>query len=178
MPERRKSRGERAAEASGGKAAWAKRLRRAPRFSERGALRQEKPACQCLGGGHRGVPICCLESRGGRLCHLPAEWRAKAATRCRNPKDRDEQAGSPRRIRRSFHEAQRRSWPTCHRPGGGRRNSLGLRLDRKSTRLHSSHVETSDAVFCLKKKKIVADIAVNFYNNVLVDDAKLESTIT
>src|SRR5690349_23763133 len=27
-------------------------------------------------------------------------------------------------------------------------------LDRKSTRLNSSHVETSYAVFCLKKKKI------------------------
>src|SRR5690349_21914314 len=31
--------------------------------------------------------------------------------------------------------------------------SLRLRLDRKSTRLNSSHVEISYAVFCLKKKK-------------------------
>src|SRR5204863_6712558 len=30
---------------------------------------------------------------------------------------------------------------------------LGLLLDRKSTRLNSSHVEISYAVFCLKKKK-------------------------
>src|SRR5690349_24932110 len=30
---------------------------------------------------------------------------------------------------------------------------LGLRRDRKSTRLNSSHVEISYAVFCLKKKK-------------------------
>src|SRR5438874_5735347 len=30
---------------------------------------------------------------------------------------------------------------------------LGVRLDRKSTRLNSSHVEISYAVFCLKKKK-------------------------
>src|SRR5204862_1805812 len=29
-----------------------------------------------------------------------------------------------------------------------------MRIDRKSTRLNSSHVETSYAVFCLKKKKI------------------------
>src|SRR5438874_8017235 len=29
----------------------------------------------------------------------------------------------------------------------------GCRLDRKSTRLNSSHVEISYAVFCLKKKK-------------------------
>src|SRR5690349_22845513 len=33
----------------------------------------------------------------------------------------------------------------------GRR--IGWDLDRKSTRLNSSHVETSYAVFCLKKKK-------------------------
>src|SRR5690606_40399993 len=30
----------------------------------------------------------------------------------------------------------------------------GIRLDRKSTRLNSSHVKTSYAVFCLKKKYI------------------------
>src|SRR5438874_10422315 len=33
---------------------------------------------------------------------------------------------------------------------GGRRHRL---VDRKSTRLNSSHVEISYAVFCLKKKK-------------------------
>src|SRR5438874_104267 len=32
-------------------------------------------------------------------------------------------------------------------------NSLKIRRDRKSTRLNSSHVEISYAVFCLKKKK-------------------------
>src|SRR5256885_11468031 len=31
---------------------------------------------------------------------------------------------------------------------------LGLRTDRKSTRLNSSHLVISYAVFCLKKKKI------------------------
>src|SRR5690606_40735124 len=31
---------------------------------------------------------------------------------------------------------------------------IGLNLDRKSTRLNSSHVKTSYAVFCLKKKSI------------------------
>src|SRR5438270_5060831 len=33
-----------------------------------------------------------------------------------------------------------------------RRNSLGLDLDRKSTRLNSSYSQISYAVFCLKKK--------------------------
>src|SRR5690606_40045146 len=31
------------------------------------------------------------------------------------------------------------------------------KLDRKSTRLNSSHVKISYAVFCLKKKKILSD---------------------
>src|SRR5438874_9170447 len=35
--------------------------------------------------------------------------------------------------------------------------SARLILDRKSTRLNSSHVEISYAVFCLKKKKIKKD---------------------
>src|SRR5688572_33358593 len=37
-------------------------------------------------------------------------------------------------------------------PAPGRRASAGL--DRKSTRLNSSHSQISYAVFCLKKKKI------------------------
>src|SRR5438874_9815175 len=40
--------------------------------------------------------------------------------------------------------------PELHRGGSGRH----LGTDRKSTRLNSSHVEISYAVFCLKKKKI------------------------
>src|SRR5688572_31159564 len=35
----------------------------------------------------------------------------------------------------------------------GRDRGLGHRLDRKSTRLNSSHSQISYAVFCLKKKK-------------------------
>src|SRR5690349_23124470 len=35
----------------------------------------------------------------------------------------------------------------------GSHGSIGARRDRKSTRLNSSHVEISYAVFCLKKKK-------------------------
>src|SRR5690606_37137083 len=33
--------------------------------------------------------------------------------------------------------------------------SVGYMLDRKSTRLNSSHVKISYAVFCLKKKKVI-----------------------
>src|SRR5436309_7959745 len=37
-------------------------------------------------------------------------------------------------------------------------------LDRKSTRLNSSHVKISYAVFCLKKKKQKEDVLVYEYN--------------
>src|SRR5437870_8150046 len=36
------------------------------------------------------------------------------------------------------------------------------RIDRKSTRLNSSHVAISYAVFCLKKKKRIRDLQVVF----------------
>src|SRR6266498_4488983 len=35
------------------------------------------------------------------------------------------------------------------------REALGVRRDRKSTRLNSSHVRISYAVFCLKKNKLM-----------------------
>src|SRR5438874_7453028 len=44
--------------------------------------------------------------------------------------------------------------PAAGRPGQGRAGFLGPGpRDRKSTRLNSSHVEISYAVFCLKKKR-------------------------
>src|SRR5690349_22154330 len=48
--------------------------------------------------------------------------------------------------------------------GAGRlvtRTRTGARRDRKSTRLNSSHVEISYAVFCLKKKKKNKNILCN-----------------
>src|SRR5437870_8828935 len=38
-------------------------------------------------------------------------------------------------------------------PGLGGTSAVAILLDRKSTRLNSSHVAISYAVFCLKKKK-------------------------
>src|SRR5207249_9824544 len=49
-----------------------------------------------------------------------------------------------------------RSDPFMNRPGGMRASRMPTPLvisDRKSTRLNSSHVSISYAVFCLKKKK-------------------------
>src|SRR5204863_648128 len=49
-----------------------------------------------------------------------------------------------------------------HRLGGGRAK------DRKSTRLNSSHVEISYAVFCLKKKKKKSNHNYYKYKNCIV----------
>src|SRR2546426_7817678 len=64
---------------------------------------------------------------------------------------------------RSCCESRLRSWPAIFLRGGRgglRRNGpsgRGDREDRKSTRLNSSHLVISYAVFCLKKKKINND---------------------
>src|SRR2546430_10880492 len=44
--------------------------------------------------------------------------------------------------------------------GPGRAEAVRLLLDRKSTRLNSSHSQISYAVFCLKKKKTKSDAAI------------------
>src|SRR5690349_23491386 len=57
---------------------------------------------------------------------------------------------------RSFHQGVHRDWVRDHwrlgRTARRRRWCRRRHRDRKSTRLNSSHVEISYAVFCLKKK--------------------------
>src|SRR5436305_9519265 len=58
------------------------------------------------------------------------------------------------RHRRLRHFGARRgSHPRCGRRGDAAAAVAAAVLDRKSTRLNSSHVRISYAVFCLKKKK-------------------------
>src|SRR3989442_6353474 len=67
---------------------------------------------------------------------------------------RDGTAGrSPTRLRREG-ELRRRAGHHVERRtlGGGQTGRGGGQRDRKSTRLNSSHVRISYAVFCLKKK--------------------------
>src|SRR5690349_22913056 len=64
----------------------------------------------------------------------------------------------PDRVRPAAGRGPRFQSARCTSPlrgAQGRRNLRGRRgrRDRKSTRLNSSHVEISYAVFCLKKKK-------------------------
>src|SRR5690606_41614265 len=44
-------------------------------------------------------------------------------------------------------------WPTVNDEYTDKEAASQMKLDRKSTRLNSSHVKISYAVFCLKKKK-------------------------
>src|SRR5690349_22998688 len=60
------------------------------------------------------------------------------------------------RSRAARGDRRSRASPFARRPASvwrGRRPRDTSRRDRKSTRLNSSHVEISYAVFCLKKKK-------------------------
>src|SRR5688572_31036887 len=65
------------------------------------------------------------------------------------PRPRVGSKGSSRRGTRCA--ARGRTPPPLRRPAGGAVHRLPL--DRKSTRLNSSHSQISYAVFCLKKKK-------------------------
>src|SRR5690554_2782583 len=66
--------------------------------------------------------------------------------------------GDGRRHRRGDHDGEQRPDRPALRQGPGDGHAPGVRGprrlgDRKSTRLNSSHVRISYAVFCLKKKK-------------------------
>src|SRR5690349_22880162 len=55
-----------------------------------------------------------------------------------------------------------------HSLGGGIAMQFSYLLDRKSTRLNSSHVEISYAVFCLKKKKKKSIQNIQYISNISV----------
>src|SRR5690606_41339567 len=60
----------------------------------------------------------------------------------------------PGRMPQGRHRARRHGQRTAALPDPDARGlQRALRQDRKSTRLNSSHVKISYAVFCLKKKK-------------------------
>src|SRR3712207_8394534 len=72
-----------------------------------------------------------------------------------DPRDRPQSPGArlaPHEQRDQQRELRARG-QALRRRAVGELLSLGLRGDRKSTRLNSSHVNISYAVFCLKKKK-------------------------
>src|SRR5438874_9991185 len=64
-----------------------------------------------------------------------------------------ERSRSPGRAARLLPRCACRTWPTCPSTADRLCPRPECSVDRKSTRLNSSHVEISYAVFCLKKKK-------------------------
>src|SRR5215475_12408578 len=104
------------------------------------------PLARHSGRGGRGVMGLFLTRRRRRRARLPAS-----------------ETGSPRRNQpplrgrgRSRGGSRR---PVPDRAGGARGDAP--RADRKSTRLNSSHVKSSYAVFCLKKKKVAVEVAAD-----------------
>src|SRR5256886_11488144 len=73
--------------------------------------------------------------------------RLRGGGRSGAPRARDVRAAGASGGRRGAERGHRRERDRGIQPGGVR-----LRLDRKSTRLNSSHSQMSYAVFCLKKK--------------------------
>src|SRR5690606_41235656 len=82
-----------------------------------------------------------------------SEAVAAEGTRPRSAHDDDVRASQARRSTREASRAgRRRSRPPGPHEVSNGEEGQGRREDRKSTRLNSSHVKISYAVFCLKKK--------------------------
>src|SRR5690625_6618201 len=79
--------------------------------------------------------------------HQPPDIRGQCRAHCRNQKD----AGNPDES--NFSAKFLSGKPSRYSTDNGPVECHGYQ-DRKSTRLNSSHVAISYAVFCLKKKKI------------------------
>src|SRR6266496_3961505 len=124
---------------------WAKTLKRVPEFPnahDGNSIRCCRNASLTMAGSVI-VPTCFLSYHPAWQVEDRVTWldgRGAARSGGRTP-------GTWLRSRTD------RCW-TCRTPAAGRAGShRPRRSDRKSTRLNSSHVEISYAVFCLKKKK-------------------------
>src|SRR5690606_39337962 len=80
-------------------------------------------------------------------------WAADAAVPGRGEDLRPDVLGAADRQHRPGHFHPQLQRPCALRPDRRCCRSAAPRTDRKSTRLNSSHVKISYAVFCLKKKK-------------------------
>src|SRR5690606_41547964 len=90
---------------------------------------------------HDALPICPRREASRIPTSRPRLGRPRLQTAGRKP--RAETTRAPKQTR-----------PVASNPPG--------RLDRKSTRLNSSHVKISYAVFCLKKKKKVNETIADY----------------
>src|SRR5690349_7512471 len=149
---------------------WASRSARAPRSEEHTSELQSRRDLVCrlllekkkdgfVDGEALGQLLVFLVNRlAPRAKLFPYTTLFRSADRTRHSQRRPDRA-TDSDIRIGPHGADRRDRRRQIDPAGcaGPRARRALR-DRKSTRLNSSHVETSYAVFCLKKKKTASSM--------------------
>src|ERR1039458_10724223 len=81
---------------------------------------------------------------------VPEHWRGDAPATTASPPGKYCLAPFRAGVRAQFRRPPGGRSRACK---GARRGTCSVRSDRKSTRLNSSHLGISYAVFCLKKKK-------------------------
>src|SRR5690606_42151396 len=102
------------------------------------------PLCPTLLGCSYGDPLVLHSFPTRRSSDLAVLVRGSAALGAAGPRE----SGRTYADRPGGRHSVAGGWRCAHEPGG-----RAHRGDRKSTRLNSSHVKISYAVFCLKKKK-------------------------
>src|SRR5205814_10456843 len=116
--------------------------------------RRARPAGErCVHGAAGGGTAALCGRRAGAYARFPVRPpHTPAGLRARENRSR---RARPRRARVRGHARARTRRAAAMALHGRlhRARALGGRLDRKSTRLNSSHLGISYAVFCLKKKK-------------------------
>src|SRR5438874_1832470 len=98
------------------------------------------------------------------LFRSSASWRSAPSAGCRRRRH-----PSRGRCRRAGAAPSPRGSTPCAAPGGVSGMRPGKK-DRKSTRLNSSHVEISYAVFCLKKENITPALTTPLYHRFFSHD--------
>src|SRR5690606_41964967 len=97
-----------------------------------------------------------LPPHGARPARAPPSFPTRRSSDLSWCRDKDPSASSGEAIRHSlFFRFSRGKVRSSYRGGTPRLSEMiqTCRKDRKSTRLNSSHVKISYAVFCLKKKR-------------------------
>src|SRR5688500_20043222 len=99
---------------------------------------------------HPHPPLCQPPFPTRRSSDLSAARRLRVRATGLTRRERGEHAGVPRARQERAGEEGRREKRSAHTGSAG---VTGASRDRKSTRLNSSHLVISYAVFCLKKKR-------------------------
>src|SRR5256885_3700051 len=112
------------------------------------------PDVLVIGGGNAALCAALMAREAGRSVLLleaaPRDWRGGNSGHTRNLRCMHD---APQDVLVEAYPEEE-FWQDLLKVTGGITNEHLARIDRKSTRLNSSHLVISYAVFCLKKKKI------------------------